>query len=216
MPPKSWMTTQKSCCPKERKPWDGAEDQILRSGIAAGRSCGAIAGDLPGRTSKDVWLRIERLRAQDERGGAPGERKPWDGAEDQILRSGIAAGRSCGAIAGDLPGRTSDHVRTRIERLRAQDERGGAPGELKPWEGAEDQILRAGVAAGHSYAAIAGDLPGRTCSGVRTRIERLRAQDERGGAPGELKKPWEGAAAGDVEATRGRASRGRFRPIDAC
>ena len=70
MPPpgaaKSWMT-------KEWKPWTTPEDQILRSGVAAGRSYAAIAGDLPGRTRSDVWLRIERLRAQDERGGAPGE-----------------------------------------------------------------------------------------------------------------------------------------------
>jgi hypothetical protein len=89
----------------------------------------------------------------------------------------VAAGESWKAIAEKLPGRCGDKAMARAKRLGLK--RGEQQVEVG-WREAEDEIIRAGVAAGEGSAEIAERLPGRTMKAVEHRRTALKIGVGRG------------------------------------
>ncbi|EOD16731.1 hypothetical protein EMIHUDRAFT_445334 [Emiliania huxleyi CCMP1516] len=145
--------------------------------------------------------------------------KPWTAAEDKIIADGVAAELTWVEIADKLRGRTDAAVRGRFHRLKAAEQKGGAPllrwtgprraqtrpSEQKPWTEAEDQIIADGVAAELTWRQIADKLRGRTRSGVRQRVHRQG-----------LKRDSSAGAAAQEEGAQGEGGRQRRRRRRGC
>jgi hypothetical protein len=95
----------------------------------------------------------------------------WTAEEDAMLRAGLEAGGSWKSIAEKLPGRNGDMARHRARQLKIERSEGKV---LVAWTEAEDEEIRAGVAAGETNEEIAKRLPGRTLEAVKHRRIALR------------------------------------------
>jgi hypothetical protein len=93
----------------------------------------------------------------------------WTEGEDGEVRAGIAAGLATAEIAKRLPGRTLGAVRVRRSALRE-----GACRVMERWTEAENEQVRAGVAASETTAEIAERVPGRTQDAVEHRRATLK------------------------------------------
>jgi hypothetical protein len=148
--------------------WMADEDATLRAGLEAGEPWKTIAEKLPGRNQdmakgRARWLGIERSEKRVS--------VAWTEAEDAEIRAGVEGGESWKSIAEKLPGRDGNMVRHRAERLGI--ERSEKQVHVA-WTEAEDEEIRAGVAAGEMTKAIAKRLPGRTLPAVESRRAALR------------------------------------------
>ena len=125
----------------------------------------------------------------------------WTTLEDQkIVEAVRLLGKRWPEIAALLPGRTTDGVRNRWQRLESygqgEPEEGAPPtaltvadltamlaGDGEPWGGRkmwsaeEDAIIQAGVAKyGCQWRLVVAQLPGRTDSSTRNRWKRLQKE----------------------------------------
>jgi hypothetical protein len=141
------------------------EDAAIREGFEAGKSWIEILDGLPGRTLFAVRTRTLRLGLKHCEAGVP-----WRADEDATLRAGVEAGESWETIAGKLPGRTADASENRAQRLKLERREKKV---FVSWTEAEDEEIRAGVAAGERNAQIAERLPGRTLDAVESRRTKL-------------------------------------------
>jgi hypothetical protein len=104
----------------------------------------------------------------------------WTADEDATLRAGVEAGEGWKTIAEKLPGRNEATTRLRANLLGIERSEGRVH---IAWREAEDEEIRAGVAAGETTAEIAKRLPGRTLKAVETRRAVL-------GEGGYVKERW--------------------------
>jgi sugar phosphate isomerase/epimerase len=142
--------------------WRSEEDAAIRAGVEAGKSWREIAEGLPGRTFFATKRHGMKLGMKHHGG--------WTAEEDATLRAGVEAGAPWETIAEKLPNRTVQASRYRARQL------GIERSEKKvfvAWTEAEDEEIRAGVAAGERNAEIAERLPGRTMGAVEGRRTRL-------------------------------------------
>jgi hypothetical protein len=147
---------------KQREAWTLDEDAALRAGLEAGRSWKEIAEGLAGRTVRATQSRGTRLGLKHCEAGAR-----WTADEEMRLRVGLEGGESWQAIAAGLPGRTAYGSEHRARQLGL--ERETPPMVVEAWTEAEDEVIRAGVAAGEATNEIAKRLPGRTPSALASR-----------------------------------------------
>jgi hypothetical protein len=152
---------------KHHERWTADEDATLRAGVEVGESWEAIAEKLPGRNGDMVMERARRLKiARSEKQ----LRVAWTEAEDEEVRTGVAAGETTEEIAKRLPRRTLDAVEHRRTRLL----KGRRP-VAERWTEGEDAALREGFASGKCWKEIAKDFPSRTQWAVKTRgLTRLK------------------------------------------
>jgi len=109
----------------------------------------------------------------------------WTPSEEATLLRGREVGHSWEQIAAKLPGRTSDSVRNRAQKLHAQhklplapvkDAKGWFSDNARMWEQEEDaHIIRNVALIGKSWRLIASGLKDRSDSAVRNRYNRLVA-----------------------------------------
>ena len=121
----------------------------------------------------------------------------WTPSEEATLLRGREAGHTWDQIAAELPGRTSDSVRNRAQKLHAQhklplapvkDAKGWFSDNARVWEPQEDVHIICSVAQiGKSWRLIASGLEGRSDSAVRNRYNRLVAAGI--AAPEQVKEP---------------------------
>jgi hypothetical protein len=147
------------------KEWTADEDAAVQAGVRAGKSWKAIAEELPGRTWLAAKVRGRVLGLKQCEAGVP-----WAVDEDTTLRAGVDAGESWDTIAGKLPGRTALASKGRA-RLLGIEPRGKRV--VVAWTEAEDEEVRAGMAAGETVKKIAERLPGRTLAAVKHRRTQL-------------------------------------------
>jgi hypothetical protein len=150
---------------KRQEEWTVEEDAALRAGIEAGKSWTEVGEDLPGRTIGAMKRRGHLLGVKHGEAGIP-----WAADEDTTLRVGVEAGESWKALAEKLPGRTVVESKSRAKVL-GMERRGRSV--VVAWTEAEDEEVRAGIAAGETVKEIAGRLPGRTLPAVMDRRLRL-------------------------------------------
>jgi uncharacterized protein YabN with tetrapyrrole methylase and pyrophosphatase domain len=98
----------------------------------------------------------------------------WTEAEYEGLRAGVAAGEATTEIAKRLPQRTLAAVQHHRGAMT-----GFVPRAVERWTGAEEDELRAGVAAGETSEEIAKRLPGRTLAAVQYHRRAMREGDRR-------------------------------------
>jgi hypothetical protein len=134
---------------------------VVRAGFEAGRSWREIWEGLPGRTFIAIKNRGQKLGLKQCPAGIP-----WTAEEDATLRAGFEAGESWKAIAEQLPRRSTDLVRRRGLLLGLER---GEKRVLVAWTEAEDEEIRAGVAAGETDEELAKRLPGRSQCAVEKR-----------------------------------------------
>jgi hypothetical protein len=150
-----------------KRRWSSGEEAAIREGVEMGRSWMKIAEGLQGRTRSATAIHGERLGLKRCEAGLA-----WTTDEDTALRAGVEAGQTWKAIAESLPGRTAYAAEFHAIRLGLK--RGNAK-VIVVWTEAEDEEIRAGVAAGEATAEIAKRLPGRTLGAVKQRRTALRA-----------------------------------------
>jgi hypothetical protein len=153
------------------RPWMPDEDAAIRAGVEAGKLWREISDGLPGRTVVATQRRGSRLGLKQREAGVP-----WTADEDAMLRAGVEAGESWKSIAGKLPRRTGEMARHRAGQLRIERREKRV---VVAWTAAEDEEVRAGVAAGETTAKIAGRLPGRTLVAVEIRRAALKEGERR-------------------------------------
>jgi hypothetical protein len=148
-------------------PWTAAEDATLRAGVEAGEPWKTIAEKLPGRKWTMARDRAKVLGIERSEGRL---HVAWTEAEDEEIRAGVEAGERWETIAEKLPGRKWTMARDRARWLGI--ERSEKQVQIA-WTEAEDEEIRAGIAAGETTEAIAKRLPGRTLNAVGIRRIRL-------------------------------------------
>jgi hypothetical protein len=160
--------------------WTSDEDAAIRAGVEAGKSWEEISDGLPGRTFVATHHRGLKLGLKHGEAGVL-----WTAEEDAMLRAGVEAGESWKSIAERLPGRNGDMAKERAKRLGIERSEKKV---LVAWTEAEDEEIRAGVAAGETTEEIAKRLPGRTLDAVRHRRKALR--DSLGEQGESVREPW--------------------------
>jgi hypothetical protein len=148
-------------------PWTAAEDDAIRAGVAAGEDPAEIAGRLPGRHGR--MTRTRALQLGLKCGALVSPR--WKAAEDEAVRSGVAAGESDVQMAVRLPGRSLCAIAGRKQQLEPT---------YKWWTKEEDAVLRGSLESGKSWGQIAEQLPGRTRDAVKRRGEGMRRNEQKG------------------------------------
>jgi hypothetical protein len=121
----------------------------------------------------------------------------WTEEEDAKIRKGVEAGQRWRKIAEGLPGRTTAATAGRGCKLGLNS---GRWKQRKPWRADEEATVRACVAAGEKWRAIAGKLPGRDENEVRYCATRLGLESPRERVPWTEAEDEEirgGAAAGE-------------------
>jgi hypothetical protein len=91
-----------------------------------------------------------------------------------VIRAGLEAKESWQTTADELPGRSIQAAKQRADRNRRRGKRVHVR-----WMAADDEVVRAGVAAGETSEKITERLPGRTLCAVQTRRVVLREGERR-------------------------------------
>jgi hypothetical protein len=158
-------------------PWTTDEDAAIRTGVEARRPWKEISDGIPGRTFSATKAHGERLGMK--------RLDRWTAEEDATLRAGVEAGEPWKTLAERLPSRTVQASRYRASQIGI--ERSEKQVHVA-WTEAEDEEIRAGVAAGETNEEIAKRLPGRTLDAVKHRRTALR--DSLRGEGESVTEPW--------------------------
>jgi len=150
----------------ERREWTAAEDEIIKSNVAAhGCRWRRIAELLPGRSDDAVRNRWNRLKESDVTLQDEPQSPATDSCDEQ--------GSDCGSIStqartGSALGRWSPTIAQHDKSTNCRTEK------KKTWTAAEDALVVDSVKAfGHKWNKIAEILPGRTDHAIRNRWQRL-------------------------------------------
>lgn len=148
--------------PPRRSParWSAREDALLAGAVRARLPAPLVAERL-GRPAAQVRWRRRTLGLT-----SPPSRR-YGPEEDAAVRAAIEEGGEVAELARRL-GRTPDALRLRAANLGLY-----RPSRRRRWTEREDAALRDGYDSGLSCAQIAGELPGRTASGVAARARQL-------------------------------------------
>lgn len=98
---------------RPRRDWTETEDQVIRDGIASGRSSAAI-GQALDRNPSTVSHRARSLGLRFQRFARADKFQPH---EDRALIDGLAAGMTTEELLAAIPGRSRDSLQGRAWRL---------------------------------------------------------------------------------------------------
>jgi hypothetical protein len=104
---------------------------------------------------------------------------PWRPDEEATLRRSVEAGDSWASVSALLPGRTAIACKTRAQVLGiSRGQRRKSDRRANAWTPAEDEVIRAGIAAGETSSEIAERLPDRTLKAVEGRRFLVKGKAE--------------------------------------